>query len=262
MEYLVGVALALGVGVATTLAGFDRDRSLYPAILVVVASYYDLFAVMNGGAALGWETGVTFAFALAATIGFRTNLWIVVVALAGHGLLDSIHGQLIGNAGVPAWWPMFCLSYDVMAAAYLAWRLLSGKIEAANTKSFGRRAGSHVDAELAAASAAELGGDPLAGFRRLERAHVLGQRSTVQHVRVHLRMLMWGIRHHDLREVVGQILRVIGAAAGTWVGFVPQGNTGGANVGAFKSMAIPEDFVRPIGSARASVPNAHGLGAQ
>lgn len=260
MEYLVGVVLALGVGVATTLAGFDRDRALYPAIVLVVASYYDLFAVMGGGAALRWEAGVTFAFTLAAVIGFRTNLWIVVAALAGHGLLDLVHGQLIDNAGVPAWWPMFCMSYDVAAAAYLAVRLLSGTIEAANSSSFGARIRSHVDAELAAARAVELGGDPVAGFGRLERAHVLGQQSTGQHVRVHLRMLMWGMRRHDLREVVGQFLRVVGAAAG--IGLVPHGNTGGANVGAFQSMAVPDDLAGLINGARPSVANARGSGGQ
>ena len=25
------------------------------------------------------------------------------------------------NPGVPAWWPAFCLGYDVAAAAILAW---------------------------------------------------------------------------------------------------------------------------------------------
>jgi hypothetical protein len=46
-------------------------------------------------------------------------------------MLDAVHGQLIDNAGVPAWWPMWCLSYDAAAGAYLAWRLGAGHIEAA-----------------------------------------------------------------------------------------------------------------------------------
>ena len=50
------------------------------------------------------------------------------------------------------------------------------------------------------------------GFAHLERAHVLGQASTFLHVRTHLRMLSWAIRHRHLKEVVGQILRVVGAA--------------------------------------------------
>ena len=99
MEYFIGFALAIAVGIFTTVSGFDRDRSAYPIILVVIASYYCLFSVMGGRSALSWETGVFVAFALAAIIGFRANLWIVVVALVGHGLLDWYHGQLIDNGG-------------------------------------------------------------------------------------------------------------------------------------------------------------------
>jgi hypothetical protein len=252
MEHSIGIALAIGIGAFTTVSGFDRDRSLYPIMLVVIASYYGLFAVMVGGSALAWETGVFAAFALAAMIGFRTNLWVVVVALVGHGLFDFYHHQLINNAGVPAWWPIFCLSFDAAAGAYLAWRLISKKIEATNPSRFGRRIDSYVKAELAAARAAELEGDPSTGFRHLERAHVLGQTSTVQHVRVHFRMLIWGMRREDLREVIGQVLRLIGAAAGTWAGLVPHGNTGGANVNAFTPMEIPKDLGDQIARARSS----------
>ena len=63
-------------------------------------------------------------------------------------------------------------------------------------------------------------------------------------------MSMWGVRHHDLREVIGQVPRLIGAAAKTWVGLVPQGNTGGSNVSAFKSMEIPDDLAVLIVGAR------------
>lgn len=41
--------------------------------------------------------------------------------------------------------------------------------------SFGRRIRPFVDHELAAAEAARRSGDDAAGFRFLERAHVLGQ---------------------------------------------------------------------------------------
>jgi hypothetical protein len=40
-----------------------------------------------------------------------------------HGIFDFFHGQVIIDPGVPAWWPMFCLTYDVAAAGYLAWLL-------------------------------------------------------------------------------------------------------------------------------------------
>ena len=139
MEYFVGVVLALGAGLFTTVAGFDRDRSLYPVILIVTASCYDLFAAIGGGGALVWETGVVAAFLVVAVIGFRTSLWVVVVAFVGHGLLDLYHGRLIENPGVPVWWPMFCLSFDAAAAMYLAWRLLSKKVEATRPVDLARK---------------------------------------------------------------------------------------------------------------------------
>jgi hypothetical protein len=59
---------------------------------------------------------------------FKSSAWIVVVALAGHGVFDALHGHVIENAGVPAWWPAWCLAYDVGAAAGLAWLLRHGLV--------------------------------------------------------------------------------------------------------------------------------------
>ncbi len=53
------------------------------------------------------------------------NLWIVAAALALHGLFDIVHGGVVRNPGMPAWWPAFCSSYDLAAAAWLAWRIRS-----------------------------------------------------------------------------------------------------------------------------------------
>ena len=120
--FLVGASLALGVGVFATLVGLDRDRAFYPTVLIVIASIYELFAVMGGsGSALRAETLGFVCFACVAVVGFRTKLWLVALGLAAHGLFDFLRGDLIFNPGVPAWWPMFCLAYDLVAAAYLAW---------------------------------------------------------------------------------------------------------------------------------------------
>jgi hypothetical protein len=122
---LIGVVLALAVcGLVGTAAGFDRDRAFYPTVTIVIASYYLLFAVMGASpGVLAAESLVFAAFAAAALVGFKRSLWLVAAALAAHGLLDAVHGRVIANAGVPAWWPAFCGAFDVVAAAYLAWRL-------------------------------------------------------------------------------------------------------------------------------------------
>ena len=131
MPYLVGVGLALVVCFFATLVGFDRERAFYPTVTIVVASYYGLFAVMAGSTtALGMESVVILLFFVASGLGFKLNLWIVVAALFGHGVFDSLHAHLIANPGVPAWWPAFCLAYDVITAGYLAVLLHRSRVPA------------------------------------------------------------------------------------------------------------------------------------
>ena len=117
---------------------------------------------------------------------------------------------------------------------------------------FGRRIRPYVEREIRAAYQAEARGKPDVAFSHLERAHILGQTSTVEHVRVHCHMFLWGIRQRNVRESLGQLLRIVGAAIGTAAGLVPQGNTGGTNVKAFKSMHIPPELAALIEKARVS----------
>jgi hypothetical protein len=125
MDYLVGAGLALVVAAFAALTGLDRDRAFYATVLIVVAHYYILFAVMAGsGPALLSESVALAAFVGLAVVGFRTSLWFVAIGLAAHGLFDFFRGGLIANPGVPPWWPNFCLSFDLVAAAWLAWLLV------------------------------------------------------------------------------------------------------------------------------------------
>jgi hypothetical protein len=129
---IIGVSLALAVGVLYTTFRLDRDRAFYPTVTIVIASYYALFAVMGASThTLVLESLAGAVFLLAAVYGFRSSLWVVVAALAAHGAFDLVHGSAIPNPGVPTWWPEFCLAYDVTAAVYLAWLLKSGRIHAA-----------------------------------------------------------------------------------------------------------------------------------
>ena len=116
---------------------------------------------------------------------------------------------------------------------------------------YAQRIRPHVAAELRAAHNAERQGLAHRSFTHLERAHVLGQASTVQHVRVHLHMLSWAVKHRRPREALGQVMRIVGAATKTAVGWVPQGNTGGSNVSPFKPMPIPPDLRATLEQARA-----------
>ena len=129
LPYVVGVVLSLGVGLFARVVRLDRDRAFYPTVMIVIASYYVLFAVMSGSfQTVVIESVVMTLFAAAAVAGFRSSAWVVVMALAGHGVFDAVHGHLVENAGVPAWWPAWCFAYDVGAAAGLAWLLRRGLV--------------------------------------------------------------------------------------------------------------------------------------
>jgi NADPH:quinone reductase-like Zn-dependent oxidoreductase len=114
--------------------------------------------------------------------------------------------------------------------------------------------------ERTAATAARRRADAGDEWRHLERAHVLSQPMALAHLRTHVAMLGYGLRHHDGREIVGQLVRLVVAAPGTWTGRYPSGNTGGANVSALKAMPVPDDLRAllnsPVADSRDS--DAHG----
>ena len=126
MEYIVGITLALLFCGAAAGLGMDRERVFYPAVLIAVASYYLAFAVVDGrGEVMRSEVAIAAVFIAGAVAGFKVNPWIAVVALAGHGVMDGFHHHLVHNAGVPQVWPGFCMSFDVTAAAFVAWVMLA-----------------------------------------------------------------------------------------------------------------------------------------
>ena len=131
MPFVVGLVLALAIGVFATTVGLDRDRAFYPTVMMVIALIYVLYAAIGGSTrALVLDSLVGTVFLVLATVGFKRSLWLVVAALAGHGALDSVHFAVISNPGVPPFWPAFCSAYDLAAAGYLAWLIKSGRVRA------------------------------------------------------------------------------------------------------------------------------------
>jgi hypothetical protein len=117
---LVGVLLAIGVAALAKFTRFDQDRSFYSTVLVIIASYYVLFAVLDGsGHALVWELVIAVAFSTVAIIGALFLPTLVGIGIVAHGLFDLVHDGLIENPGVPAWWPGFCGSIDIVLGLWV-----------------------------------------------------------------------------------------------------------------------------------------------
>jgi hypothetical protein len=123
--YVVGAVLAVAVGALGRATRFDRDRSFYSTILVIVASYYILFAVLGDSTnALVWETAVAIIFSAVAVLGGLRFPLLVGIGIAAHGLFDLVHHLIIQNPGVPPWWPAFCMSVDLILGLWVIglWR--------------------------------------------------------------------------------------------------------------------------------------------
>jgi hypothetical protein len=121
MQYLLGVILTVAVAAFALVVGFDRERAFYPTVLIVIASYYALFAVMGASTrTLIIESIIASVFVLFAVLGFKGNYWLLVAALIAHGVFDVARHFFIDNPGVPRWWPGFCLASDVVFGAWVA----------------------------------------------------------------------------------------------------------------------------------------------
>ena len=79
-------------------------------------------------------------------------------------------------------------------------------------------------------------------WHHLERAHIIGQRYPFAHTYVHWKMLKFGFRIKSTTEVLGQIPRLFVGGVKSFVGKVPVGNPGGANVPPLKSFPISEEI--------------------
>lgn len=104
--------------------------------------------------------------------------------------------------------------------------------------------------ELATYDEARSAGDVTQAWRALERAHIVSQPMLGRHMGVHLHMLRFAVRLRQPREIAGQIVRLALAPLGALTGRLPWGNTGRANVSAFRPMPIPSDLSDALGERR------------
>ena len=89
---------------------------------------------------------------------------------------------------------------------------------------------------------AEQRGDYALSFTELERAHILGQRWLIRHLRSHWGMLRIARKTGDRREARGQITRLIGSPFFWLIGWLPKGNPGGANISPVKPVPLQGDL--------------------
>jgi hypothetical protein len=102
------------------------DATVYALGLALIAAVYIGFAVADGRPrVIAVETGVAAAFVVVAAVAVTGSAWVIVAGLAGHGCKDLWQHRTGFVAGT-RWWPPFCATVDVVAAAIIAVAIVAG----------------------------------------------------------------------------------------------------------------------------------------
>ena len=118
LPVIIGAVLAVILAIFGRLTNFDRDRSYYAVVLIVIAPYYGLFACIANEAIVA-EIFVASIFSILATLGGLRWQILLGIGISLHGVFDLMHGYIINNPGVPIWWPAFCASIDIVLGLWV-----------------------------------------------------------------------------------------------------------------------------------------------
>ena len=123
---LWGVAVGLAQAATPLLFWWLDTATVYAIGIVGIAFIYIGFAVADGRPkVIAVESGVAMGFVILAAVAITGSPWLLVVALAGHGLKDlwQHRTQFVANT---RWWPPFCMTVDFVVAAIIAIEIAAG----------------------------------------------------------------------------------------------------------------------------------------
>jgi hypothetical protein len=102
------------------------SATVYALELALIAAVYIGFSVADGrGTVIAVETGVAAGFVVVAAAAVTGSAWLIVAGLLGHGLKD-LWQEHTGFVAGTRWWPPFCATVDVVAAAVIAVAIVAG----------------------------------------------------------------------------------------------------------------------------------------
>lgn len=159
--------------------------------------------------------------------------WITITPNAEGGTLYSDDVEISAGLMTPLIWAFAQVFYRHRQRR---WRGLANTLTAYQL----------VAEEMAAFELAKASKDCARAWRALERAHIISQPYLGPHLASHWAMLKFAFSEGDEKEVTGQVFRLALAPLGAISGRIPIGNTGRANVSAFKSMPIPADLTSQL----------------
>ena len=121
-----GVAVGLAQAATPLLFWWLSTATVYAIGTVGIAFIYIGFAVADGRPkVIAVESGVAAGFVVLAAVAITGSPWLLVIALAGHGLKDLWQHRTQFVRGT-RWWPPFCMTVDFVVAAIIAIEIAAG----------------------------------------------------------------------------------------------------------------------------------------
>lgn len=123
-QLMLGVLLAVLYILFARTSGPRRELVIYSIGLILAALIYVAFSFT--GAGTWWliiEIIGMAVFTLLAVLGLRASPWFLAAGWALHISWDVFLHLVSPQAFVPDWYPVVCISFDLIVAGYIAMKL-------------------------------------------------------------------------------------------------------------------------------------------
>jgi uncharacterized membrane protein SirB2 len=123
-QLILGVVLALLFIWFARTRGPQREPFIYSIGLIIAALFYVAFSVT--GATTQWfmlELIGLVIFTIFAALGLRVSLWFLALGWASHVSWDVLLHLIREQPFVPNWYPVACISFDLMVAGSIVAQL-------------------------------------------------------------------------------------------------------------------------------------------
>lgn len=119
------VAAVLLIIITAYLNKYFTTRLLAAAILVAIAFIYVGFVLKGNSISLiTLEILMAIMFFFLAMIGYKSKPQLLAIGIILHGTWDIFHHKgLIVSTDIPFYWPVFCMTIDVIYGIYLLFLL-------------------------------------------------------------------------------------------------------------------------------------------
>jgi hypothetical protein len=125
MELALGTAAAVLTILVFRYLQPRSEQRLYAIALIIAALIYIGFSLQ--GKNLSWvlvEVGGTVLFTAIAVGGLILSPWFLVLGWIAHPVWDVMLYRGDATLFVPKWYPIACLSYDLVMAVYMAFKCI------------------------------------------------------------------------------------------------------------------------------------------